>query len=127
MVISIQACKQESNSWEAYYDNGREHSGLDVVEWAKKTTELGAGEILLTSVDRDGTCKGFDIELIKSVSEEVKIPVIACGGMGSAEDFIDVVQLGKADAVAAAHILHYNKSSISKIRKKCIKMGIDVR
>mgnify|MGYP001304882227 CR=1 FL=1 len=127
MVSSIQACRQESNSWEAYYDNGREHSGLDVIEWAKQVTKLGAGEILLTSVDRDGTCKGFDLELIKSVSEEVSIPVISCGGMGTAEDFIDAVKLGKADAVAAGHTLHYNKLSIQEIRKKSIGMGIDVR
>lgn len=127
MVSSIQACRQESNSWEAYYDNGREHSGLDVIEWAKQVTKLGAGEILLTSVDRDGTCKGFDLELIKSVSEEVSIPVISCGGMSTAEDFIDAVKLGKADAVAAGHTLHYNKLSIQEIRKKSIGMGIDVR
>jgi imidazole glycerol-phosphate synthase subunit HisF len=127
MVLSIEACKQDNGEWEAYTDNGREHSGLEVVSWAKQAEKLGAGEILLTSVNRDGTCKGFDIDLIKKVSESVSIPVIASGGMGRPDDFIDAVKQAKADAVAIAHVLHYNKCSIFEIRNNALQKGIQVR
>jgi cyclase len=127
MVLSIQAKKRAENKWEAYYDNGREHTGLDVVEWAKRGYELGAGEILLTSVDREGTKKGFDLELIRQVSEAVPIPVIACGGMSRPEDFVDAVEQGKADAVAVASILHYNEFSIDEIKDCAEQHEIDVR
>ena len=126
MVLSVQA-KQQGNSWEAYLDNGREHSGLDVVEWVKKGEALGAGEILLTSVDREGTAKGFDLELVKAVTEQVDIPVIASGGMGSLEDLGSVVQAGGADAVAMAHMLHYSLCTIMDARAHCIASGIPVR
>ena len=126
MVLSVQA-KQQGNSWEAYLDNGREHSGLDVVEWVKKGEALGAGEILLTSVDREGTAKGFDLELVKAVTEQVDIPVIASGGMGSLEDLGSVVQTGGADAVAMAHMLHYGLCTIMDARAHCIASGIPVR
>ena len=92
MVLSIQA-KRQGNFWEAYFDNGREHSGLDAIEWARKGQSLGAGEILLTSVDQEGTAKGFDLELVKAVTDEVDIPVIASGGMGALED-LDAVLIG---------------------------------
>ncbi len=127
VVSSIQACKQSDKSWEAYYDNGREHSGYDVVEWAKEVVRLGAGEILLSSVDKDGTSKGLDIDLIKLVSESVSIPVIASSGMGKPQDFIDVIKYGNADAVASGFMLHYNKSSIKKVKEDSKKEGIDVR
>ena len=127
MVLSIEACKQSSGKWEAYIDNGREHSDLEVISWAKQGAAFGAGEILLTSVDRDGTCKGFDIDLVKEVSEAVSIPVIASGGMGKPDDFIHVVKKAKADAVAMAHILHYNKHSILEIRNNASQLGIHVR
>ena len=91
MVLSIEACKQSSGEWEAYTDNGREHSNLEVISWAKQGAALGAGEILLSSIDRDGTCKGFDIDLVKEVSEAVSIPVIASGGMGKLDDFIQII------------------------------------
>jgi len=126
MVLSIQA-KRQGNSWEAYFDNGREHSGLDVIEWVKKGEALGAGEILLTSVDREGTATGFDLELVKAVTEQVDIPVIASGGMGSLEDLEEVVQVGGADAVAMAHVLHYGLCAISDARAHCINSGIPVR
>lgn len=127
MVLSIQAKKHSEGNWEAYYDNGREHTGLDVVEWAKKGFELGAGEILLTSVDLDGTKKGFDTELVRAVSDAVPIPVIACGGMGKPEDFVDVVENGHADAVAAASVLHYGEYTVAGIKECAKSHEINVR
>ncbi len=126
MVLSIQA-KKRDDSWEAYFDNGREHSGLDVIEWAKKGQELGAGEIILTSVDCEGTAKGFDIELKKAVTDEVDIPVIASGGMGKLEDLQEVVTEGRVDAVAMAHVLHYKKLSVLEIRQFCLDQRLPVR
>ena len=126
MVLSIQA-KRQGNTWEAYFDNGREHSGLDAIEWARKGQSLGAGEILLTSVDQEGTAKGFDLELVKAVTDEVDIPVIASGGMGALEDLDAVILEAGADAVAMAHVLHYGKCSISGIRSHCIQAEIPVR
>jgi len=126
MVLSIQA-KRHINYWEAYYDNGREHSHLDVIEWAKRGEELGAGEIMLTSVDKEGTTKGFDVELVKEVTDVVSIPVIASGGMGELGDINKVVKDGGADAVAMAHVLHYEKQTINSIREYCIENHIPVR
>lgn len=127
MVLSIEAKRQGKEYWEVYTDNGRERSGLDVVEWARHGVELGAGEILLTSVDQEGTCKGFDCELVRAVSDAVSVPVIASGGMGSSEHLADVVQQGHADAVAMADILHYNRSTIPDIREAARASGIEVR
>jgi cyclase len=126
MVLSIQAKKQVTG-WEAYFDNGRERSGLDVIEWARKGEKLGAGEILLTSVDREGTAKGFDLELVKAVTNEVDLPVVASGGMGELEDLNAVVFESGADAVAMAHVLHYQIFSVSDVRAHCTKVGIPVR
>lgn len=127
MVLSIQAKKIADGKWEAYYDNGREKTGIDAIEWGKKGYELGAGEILLTSVDNEGTQKGFDIELVKTLSDTVPIPVIACGGMGSIEDFSEVVLEGHADAVALASVLHYEKCSIAQIKEAALQNGINIR
>lgn len=126
MVLSIQA-KRSGSNWEAYYDNGREHSYLDVLEWAKKGEQLGAGEIILTSVDQEGTARGFDVNLVKSVTDEVSIPVIASGGMGRLTHLNDVVKTGKADAVAMAHVLHYENYTVRAIREYCIEQDIPVR
>lgn len=126
MVLSIQA-KRRQGGWEAYRDQGREHTGLDVIEWARRGQELGAGEILLTSVDQEGTCKGFDIDLLRAVRDVVSIPVIASGGMGTVSDLVDAVQQGGAQAVAIAHLLHYEKLSIAEIRAEAAAAGIDVR
>ena len=126
MVLSIQA-KWQGDHWEAYYDNGREHSYLDVVEWAKKGAELGAGEIILTSVDKEGTFKGFDDDLIRAVTDAVSIPVIASGGMGKLEDINTAVNYGNADAVAMASVLHYNHHDINSIREHCLNEKIPVR
>ena len=127
MVLSIEAKISGSNAWEAYYDNGRERSGREVVSWARQVAELGAGEILLTSVDREGTAKGFDTDLVKMVSSAVSIPVIASGGMGNTDHLIEVVKEGHADAVAMAHVLHYNKLSFTDIRRKARQAGIPIR
>ncbi len=127
MVLSIEAKSVGNGKWEAYTDNGREHTGLDVVEWAIKGADLGAGEILLTSVDQEGTRKGFDVELVRQVSEAVPIPVIASGGMGNADHLVEVVKRGKADAVAMADILHYNRVTLSHIREQALANQIEVR
>jgi len=126
MVLSIQA-KRNHNHWEAYYDNGREHSHLDVIKWAKKGESLGAGEIILTSVDQEGTAKGFDVKLVKAVTDVVSIPVIASGGMGKLEDIDQVVKNGHADAVAMAHVLHYKHQTINSVREYCIEKNIPMR
>lgn len=127
MVLSIEAKQKEQNRWEAYTDNGREHTGLDVVEWAIRGVALGAGEILLTSVDREGTRKGFDIPLVRAVSAAVPVPVIASGGMGKPEDLIDVVHEGGSDAIAMADILHYGRATVGQIRRFAESAKIKVR
>lgn len=108
IVISIEAIKQQDGRYLAYTDNGREHTGIEVIDWARYVEQMGAGEIVLTSVDREGTGLGYDIELTKLVSESVSIPVIACGGCGKVEDIKDVIFNGKADAVSIASVLHYD-------------------
>jgi cyclase len=127
MVLSIEAKQVGSGKWEAYTDNGRERTGLDVIEWARHGVSLGAGEILLTSVDREGTRKGFDLELVKAVSAAVSVPVIASGGMGSVEDMITVAQTGCADGVAMADILHYGRTSLSALREAALDANLAVR
>jgi cyclase len=127
MVLSIEAKQVGNDQWEVYTDNGRERTGLDVVEWVKRGVALGAGEILLTSVDREGTRKGFDIALLKAVTSEISVPVIASGGMGKPEDVLGVVQEGGADAVAMADILHYKRAEISDVRAVAEIAGLGVR
>ena len=127
MVLSVEAKQTGPNKWEVYTDNGRERSGLDVIDWIKKGVGLGAGEILLTSVDREGTRKGFDIPLLQAVTQEVSVPVIASGGMGKSEDMISAVLEGKADAIAMADILHYDRATLGDIRSTAITAGIEVR
>ena len=108
IVIAIESIRETDGRYLAYTDNGREYTGVEVFQWAKKVEELGAGEIVITSVDREGTGEGFDIELIKHVSENASIPVIAHGGAGKPEDVAVAVCQGKADAVALASVLHYD-------------------
>jgi cyclase len=127
MVLSIEAKNIGPNHWEAYTDNGREPTGLDVIAWAKKGIALGAGEILLTSIDREGTRKGFEIPLVRTMAKEVSVPVIASGGMGKLEDMVDAVLQGNADAVAMADILHYDQATIGDIRSAAISAHIEVR
>lgn len=116
MVLSIEAKQVAPGKWEVYTDNGREHTGLDVIEWVQRGVELGAGEILLTSVDREGTRKGFDIDLIQAISTLVPVPVIASGGLGKPEHLMEAVRQGRADAVAMADILHYGRAAVQDLR-----------
>lgn len=127
MVLSIEAKQQGPGHWEVYTDCGRERSGMDVVEWARKGEALGAGEILLTSIDREGTRQGFDLELTHAITSAVGIPVIASGGMGKASDLVDVVTQGKADAVAMADVLHYERTTLGELRQAAQSAGIQVR
>lgn len=127
MVLSIEAKQIGPGRWEVYTDNGRERTGLDVIDWVKRGASMGAGEILLTSVDREGTRKGFDIDLVRAVSAEVSVPVIASGGMGKPEDMVDVVRDGGADAVAMADILHYKRAGVGDIRAHASAAGLGVR
>ena len=106
------------DSWEAFYLNGRESSGLDVISWAKKVEKLGAGEILLTSVDFDGTQRGLDMNLLKNVSDSVSIPVIGSGGTKNKENINECFQKTNVSAVAVGSILHYEKETISNIKKQ---------
>jgi cyclase len=127
MILSIEAKQVGPERWEVYTDNGRERTGLDVIEWVKRGVAMGAGEVLLTSVDREGTRKGFDIALVRAVTAEVSVPVIASGGMGKPEDFLKVVSEGGADAVAMADILHYKRAEIGEIRTLAKAAGLGVR
>ena len=127
IVLSIEAKKVSESKWEAYTDNGRQQTGLDVIEWAKIGVDKGAGEILLTSIDMEGTGKGFDYELIKKVSETVNVPVIASGGFGKPADMVQAIKYGGADAAAIADSIHYNKFDLKKIRTEAINAHLDVR
>ena len=108
ITVSIEAIRKPDGSYEAYTDNGRERTGVDAFDWAIRAAELGAGELIVTSIDREGTGKGFDLELTRRIAESVPIPVIACGGAGRLSDIHEVVDRGKADAVCLASVLHYN-------------------
>ena len=127
MVLSVEAKQVAPGRWEAYADNGRERTGLDVVTWVSRAVELGAGEILLTSIDMEGTRRGFDLGLVRAVTSSVPVPVIASGGMGSAQHLVDVVKLAHADAVAMADILHYKRSTVGDIRSAAQTAGLHVR
>ena len=127
VVASIDAKKMENQKWEAFTDNARESTGIDVIDWAEECQSLGSGEILLTSIDREGTRSGFDLELLKAVTSRVKIPVIASGGLGSPNDFVKAVRDGGVDAVAMADILHYKRSNVSTIRQMALESGLNVR
>ena len=117
MVLSIEAKQIAPGKWEAYTDNGRERTGVDAVEWARRGVELGAGEILVTSVDREGTGKGFDVPLVRAIATSVSVPLIACGGMGKPEHLCAVICEGRADAVSMASVLHYKRMSLPELRK----------
>lgn len=127
IVGSIEAQRISENKWEAFTDNGRERTGLDAIVWAKRLESLGAGELLVTSVDQEGTERGYDVELVARIAPEVGIPVIASGGAGSPDDVVEVVQKGHADAVSCANIFHYNKHSIQEVKAALQKEGVGVR
>jgi len=127
VVVSIEAIRKGPGRWEPYTDSGRTPTGLDAVEWAVRAASLGAGEILLTSIDRDGTGQGYDLELVETVTRAVPIPVIASGGAGRPGQIGDVIITGRADAVAVAHILHFNKFTMNDIKSHLLSSGIPVR
>lgn len=127
MVLSVEAKQVGVGLWEAYTDNGRERTGLDVITWIKQAEDLGAGEVLLTSIDQEGTRKGFDIALVKAVTGAVSIPVIASGGMGKLEHLTELVEEAGPEAVAMADILHYQRATIQDIRSYALQSDIDVR
>jgi cyclase len=126
IVLSIEA-KRSGVGWEVFTDNGRERTGLDVVDWARQGVALGAGEVLLTSVDQEGTRRGFDVDLVRIVTTTVRVPVIACGGMGAIDHLDDVCRQGHADAIAMATVLHYRHLDLPGIRAQAVARGIDVR
>ena len=126
VVLSIDV-KREGNSWEPYTRGGRDATGMDAAEWAAKAVSLGAGEILLTSIDRDGTCSGFDCELTAKISATVPVPVIASGGASTFDDFLAVFSEGRADAALAASIFHMETQSIGALKKFLAERGVSVR
>jgi len=126
IVVAIDA-KRAGNSWEVFTHGGRKATGLDVIEWARKVQALGAGEILLTSMDRDGTREGFDLALTRAVSDAVDVPVIASGGVGNLEHLAEGVLQGRADAVLAASIFHFGEHTVGEAKKLMAGRGIEVR
>jgi cyclase len=126
IVVAIDA-KRVGDRWEVFIHGGRTPTGLDAVEWAKEVVERGAGEILLTSMDRDGTKEGYDVELTRRVSEAVSVPVIASGGAGKPEHFYEGLTKGKADAVLAASVFHFKELSIPKLKRYLKDRGVWVR
>jgi cyclase len=127
IVVAIDAKQTSPGKWEVFTRGGRKATGLDAIEWAKRMCELGAGEILLTSMDRDGTKSGFDLALTRAVSEAVTIPVIASGGVGNLEHLAAGVLEGKADAVLAASIFHFGEYSVGEAKRFMASRGIEMR
>lgn len=127
MVLSVEAKKLAPGKWEPYTENGREKTGLDLVDWVQRGVELGAGEVFITSVDKDGTKQGFDYELISAVAEKVNVPVIAAGGLGKAEDAARVIQSAPLDAICAGSALHYGNVSLKDLRAAAAGAGAKVR
>ena len=125
VVLSVQAKRWESG-WEAYFDNGRERSGKDALDWIRQAEHWGAGEVLITSVDAEGRQKGMDQELIAAVRQATELPVIAAGGVSCAEDIVKAANEG-ADAVSVASILHYDKTNVSALKQEILKAGVEVR
>ncbi len=127
MVLSVEAKNSGVGRWEAYMDNGREKTGVDVIKWVEKAQVLGAGEILITSVDNEGTKKGFDIELIKAVMEVATVPIIASGGMGNISHLVDLIDKTTVDAVAIANVLHYKSVTLPEVYETLKKYNIEVK
>lgn len=126
-VVSVEAKRRTQGGWEVLVDNGRERTGLDVIEWVRHVEKLGAGELLVTSVDQEGTKRGFDVELFKAVTAAIRMPVIGSGGMGCLDDFSLAVCDGGVDAVAIADVFHYDRIKIGDVRKNALTLGMQVR
>ena len=126
MIIAIDAKKNANGNYEIFTHGGRNSTGIDAIEWAKKTTALGAGEILLTSMDKDGTKSGYDLELLKKISMQVSVPVIASGGVGNLQDLADGIKAG-ASATLAASIFHFKEYSVKQAKEFLAKQKIPVR
>ncbi len=126
VVVSIEAKKNSKGGWQAYIENGRQPTGIDVTEWAVKAEEFGAGEILLTSIDQEGTRKGMDLDLLSSLTTNVSIPIIASGGVGNPSHIVEALQVG-ADAVAVADCLHYKRFAISEFKEVAASQGFKMR
>ena len=131
IVVAIDAkcvsAEGEPKRWEIFTHGGRKATGIDAIEWAKKMVDFGAGELLLTSMDRDGTKSGFDLELTRAVSDAVAVPVIASGGVGELQDLSDGVKIGRADAVLAASIFHFGEHTVEEAKQQMASQGIEVR
>ena len=127
IVVAIDAKRNERGGWDVYTHGGRRNTGLDAVYWARQMADYGAGEILLTSMDRDGTKSGFDLDLTKAVSDAIDIPVIASGGVGNLDHLADGIRLGGADAVLAASIFHYGEYTVGQAKQRMAERGIPVR
>jgi cyclase len=127
IVVAVDARRREAGGWEVYTHGGRKARGLDAVEWAAKLAANGAGEILLTSMDRDGTKSGFDLELTRAVAEAVPVPVIASGGVGTLEHLAEGIERGRADAVLAASVFHFGEITIPEAKRFLAARGIEMR
>ena len=127
VVLSIEALRVAPGKWETLTDNGRERTGRDVIAWVQEAADLGVGEALITSIDKEGTGSGFDVDLMREVAECVNIPVIASGGMGSVHDFVALASTVDVNGIAIADALHYNRVTLDEIRAAARGMGLDVR
>lgn len=127
IVVAIDAKKVSQNKWEVYINGGRNPTGKDAILWARAVEDLGAGEILLTSMDKDGTKSGYDVELTRAISKAVSIPVIASGGAGKKEHFYDVFKEGKADAALAASLFHFKELTIKEVKGYLKEKGVNIR
>lgn len=127
ITISVEAKKTQNGKWEAYTDGGREKTGIDAIEWVKKAIKLGAGEIVITSIDQDGTKKGYDMDLFKAITDLSPIPVIIHGGAGSLKSFSDVFKKCRPEGISAASVFHYNELSVKDIKKYLAGRGVPVR
>jgi cyclase len=127
VVVAIDAKSNNDETWNVYVKGGREDTGLDVVAWATEVSRRGAGEILLTSMDGDGTRSGYDLELTRSIADAVTVPVIASGGVGSLQHLIDGAIDGHADALLAASIFHFGEHTVSEVKRALLQAGVAVR
>ncbi|MCD6027221.1 MAG: hisF [Solimicrobium sp.] len=127
IVVAVDAKQVTPNSWQVYTHGGRNATGLDVVQWVRQLEQLGAGEILLTSMNKDGTRSGFDLALTRAVSDAITIPVIASGGVGNLQDLVDGIQVGRADAVLAASIFHYEHHTVKEAKEYMAERGVPMR